>query len=57
MTVRVDWNAGYGHAWTGAQDGKVLLFAAGRDLTLTPDEAERLAAELLDSARKARVPK
>lgn len=57
MTVRVDWNAGYGHAWTNVQDGKVSLSAAGRDLVLTPDEAERLAAELMDSARKARVPK
>lgn len=57
MTVRVDWNAGNGHAWTGvvADHDEVILSIGGRDFALTAGAAESLAADLLRDAAKVRA--
>lgn len=57
MTVRVDWDSGNGHAWTGVgtDPDEVILSVGGRDFTLTASAAESLAADLLRDAAKVRA--
>jgi hypothetical protein len=55
MTVRVDWPAGYSHAWSTHKPGSACVqFNVGsHEYYLTAGQAHKLAEELERDAKKA----